>query len=67
MSITSTPRSRTLLRMEQNPDTVCAACPNAIWQSLLHKGKPTVRVYCRLMHVLVDQELSDCDGFPDEG
>lgn len=66
MSTTITARSRTLLRMEKNPATVCAACPNAIWQSLLHKAKPTARAYCTLMHVLVDEELTDCDGFPDE-
>ena len=66
MPTTITPRSRTLLRLEKQPDTVCASCPNALWQSLQIKGKPGVRVYCTLMHVLVDELLTDCDGVPDE-
>ena len=65
MSTTTTPRSRTLLRLELSPETCCAACPNAVWQSL-EKGKE-VRVFCTLMHVLVDDLLMDCDGMTDEG
>ena len=65
MNTTTTPRSRTLLRLEMQPETVCATCPNAIWQSLRIKGTPGVRVYCTLMHVLVDDLLMDCDGMPD--
>lgn len=65
MSTITTPRSRTLLRLEKSPDTVCATCPNAIWQSLQIKAKPGVRAYCTLMHALVDDLLTDCDGKPD--
>ena len=65
MNTTITPKSRTLLRLEKRPETVCATCPNAIWQSLQIKAKPGVRVYCTLMHVLVDDLLTDCDGLPD--
>ena len=63
---TMPPKSRTLLRLEKNPATVCAVCPNAIWQSLQIKAKPGVRVYCTLMGALVDDLLTDCDGMPDE-
>ena len=69
MSTTTTPpkpKSRTLLRLEKNPATVCAVCPNAIWQSLMVRSKPGARVYCTLMSALVDDLLTDCDGMPDE-
>lgn len=65
MSTITTPRSRTLLRLEKSPDTVCATCPNAIWQSLQIKAKPGVRAYCKLMGALIDDLLMDCDGKPD--
>ena len=48
------PKSRTLLRLEKAPETVCAVCPNAIWQSLMVRSKPGARVYCTLMSALVD-------------
>ena len=66
MTTTITPRSRTLLRLEKTPDTVCAICPNALWHTVKKANKPVARVYCTLMHALIDEQLADCDGIPDE-
>ena len=60
------PKSRTLLRLEKAPETVCAVCPNALWHTVKKANKPVARVYCNLMSALIDEQLSDCDGLPDE-
>lgn len=65
-SALQTPMSRTLLRLEKTPATVCAVCPNALWHTVVKAHKPVARVYCNLMHALIDQELKDCDGIPDD-
>ena len=65
-SPTQTPKSRTLLRLEKMPDTVCAVCQNALWHTVKKANKPVARVYCNLMHALIDEQLVDCDGIPDE-
>lgn len=41
------------------PETVCANCPNAVWHQTVIGD---VRVYCKVMHVLVDELLLECDG-----
>lgn len=64
MSTSLTPRSRTLIKLGISPDTVCAVCPNAVWHQPAETKK--LRVFCTLMHVLVDGKLSECDGLPDE-
>lgn len=57
-------KSKTLEMLNILPKTVCADCQNAVWQSPTPaaKGVPTARVYCRLMHALVDETLTVCDG-----
>ena len=57
-------KSKTLEMLNISPKTVCVDCQNAVWQSPTPalKGAPTVRVYCRLMHALVDENLTSCDG-----
>lgn len=41
------------------PQTVCVRCPHAIWQQV---PEGDVRVYCPIMHALVDSLLVECDG-----
>lgn len=53
--------SWTLTNLGREMDTVCESCPNAIWQ--VNRAEK-IQVYCKLMHVLVDQRLLSCDGNP---
>ena len=41
------------------PQTACANCQNAVWHHLVQGD---LRLYCRVMHVLVDEMLTECDG-----
>lgn len=55
-----TTTSETLLRLEtQPPSTICAKCPAAIWQM---PKNGTLKVYCRLLHQFIEEELEMCDG-----
>ena len=55
-----TTRSKTLANLRGPiPETVCAICPNAVWHQT--QGGD-VRVYCKIMHVIVDELLLECDG-----
>ncbi|UZD94097.1 hypothetical protein LOY64_22735 [Pseudomonas corrugata] len=53
-------RSATLNALQDEPPaTVCARCPHAIWQQV---PEGDVRVYCLVMHSLIDKVLVECDG-----
>lgn len=41
------------------PQTACATCRKAVWHQL---QTGDVRVYCRVMHVLVTEIILECDG-----
>ena len=55
----STIKSAVLKKLNHSPNTACAACTNAVWMQT-RSGK--IQIFCRLMHVLVDQEIGICDG-----
>lgn len=51
--------SHTLKALGLSPDSICANCQHAVW----HQTAPrNVRIFCLLMHVLVDEPLTLCDG-----
>lgn len=53
-------RSKTLANLRGPiPETVCANCPSAVWHQTVGGD---VRVYCKIMHVIVDELLLECDG-----
>ncbi len=58
----TTIRSATLKQIKALPETACADCPNAIWHLILKGKKEELRVFCLLMHALIDEPLSACDG-----
>lgn len=60
-SNTNQEKSRTLVALNATPNTICANCPNALWHVT---DRDDLRVFCRLMHVLMDEQLKQCDGNP---
>lgn len=54
-------RSATLKQAKALPETACVGCPNAVWH-LLKGKKEELRIFCLLMHALIDEPLSACDG-----
>lgn len=56
--------SLTLSGMEEGaiPKTVCAGCPNAVWHMTREGKKENLRIFCRLMHALIDTLMAECDG-----
>ena len=53
-------RSKTLASLRGPiPETACANCPKALWHQT---AGGDVRVFCKIMHVLVDELLLECDG-----
>ena len=44
------------------PGTACVGCPNAIWQSVAVKDKESLRIFCLLMHAVIDEMINKCDG-----
>lgn len=53
-------RSKTLASLRGPiPETVCANCQKALWHQI---AGGDVRVFCKIMHVLVDELLLECDG-----
>ena len=58
----STIRSATLKQIKALPETACAGCPNAVWHLILKGKKEELRVFCLLMHALIDEPLTACDG-----
>lgn len=51
--------SRTVASLESYPNSVCTHCRSAVWHITEAQN---LRVYCRLMHSLVDENLIACDG-----
>ena len=51
--------SEVLEDLENSPDTVCVNCPHAIWHIT---EKKDLRVFCLVMHALIDENLKACDG-----
>ncbi len=37
----------------------CASCPHAVWHVA---GKDALQNYCMLMHSLIDDQITACDG-----
>lgn len=62
MDDASTIRSATLREIQALPETACAGCPNAVWHLAAKDRKEDLRVYCLLMHALIDDLLIQCDG-----
>lgn len=62
MADTSTNTSLTLKEVQALPETACVGCPNAVWHIALKGRKEHLRVFCRLMHALIDDLLTSCDG-----
>jgi hypothetical protein len=64
--------SNTLSKMGKGhiPDTICTTCQNALWYITKPDGKqhfPPVkplRVFCKLMHAKIEDDLTACDGNP---
>lgn len=44
------------------PKTVCVDCPNAVWHMTADGKKENLRIFCRLMHALIDDRMAECDG-----
>ena len=44
------------------PKTVCVGCPNAVWHMAGDGKKDNLRIFCRLMHALIDTLMAECDG-----
>ena len=53
--------SPTLRQCDKLPETACVDCPNAIWH-LTAGSRANLRVFCLLMHALIDEPLRACDG-----
>ena len=54
--------SLTLAGLETLPKTACVGCPNAVWHMVRDGKKDNLQVFCRLMHALIDQPMTVCDG-----
>lgn len=56
--------SLTLSGVEEEtiPKTVCVGCPNAVWHMVRDGKKDNLRIFCRLMHALIDTPMTECDG-----
>ena len=55
-------RSHTLDQVKALPQAVCVGCPNAVWHLVRMGNKEHLRVYCLLMHALIDDMMTLCDG-----
>lgn len=55
-------QSVTLRQVKALPETACVGCPNAVWHLAAKDRKEHLRVYCLLMHALIDDPLIQCDG-----
>ncbi|GAB1255395.1 hypothetical protein Defa_28820 [Desulfovibrio sp. TH_2024_36128] len=55
-------RSATLKQVKALPETACVSCPNAVWHLILKGKKEELRAFCLLMHALIDEPLTACDG-----
>jgi hypothetical protein len=55
----STIKSPVLKKLSHFPNTACGICQNAVWMQT-KSGK--IQTYCKVMRVLMDQDLTICDG-----
>ena len=58
----TTPRSLTLDQLEVSPKTACVGCQNAVWHIANTKKGESLRVFCQLMHAIIDETMTVCDG-----
>ncbi len=58
----STIRSATLKQARALPETACVNCPNAVWHLTRRDRKEELRIFCLLMHALIDAPMAACDG-----
>lgn len=62
MSLNTNPiQSFVLKAREVFPETACASCQNAVWHET---DAGDLRIWCKLMFVLIDVPLALCDGNP---
>lgn len=53
----------TIMAYGLSPNTVCVYCQNAVWHILKEKNrKISLRVFCQVMHALIDGNIKACDG-----
>lgn len=55
-------RSATLKQAKALPETACVNCPNAVWHLTRKDRKEELRIFCLLMHALIDAPMAACDG-----
>ena len=59
----STTRSEIFQQVKALPETACVNCPNAVWHLTRSENKKEkLRIFCLLMHALIDAPLTACDG-----
>ena len=59
----STIRSEMFQQVNALPETACVNCPNAVWHLTRSENKKEeLRIFCLLMHALIDAPLTACDG-----
>ena len=59
----STIRSEVFQQVKALPETACVNCPNAVWHLTRSENKKEkLRIFCLLMHALIDAPLTACDG-----
>jgi len=59
----STIRSEMFQRVKALPETACVNCPNAVWHLTRSENKKEkLRIFCLLMHALIDEPLIACEG-----
>lgn len=59
----STIRSEMFQQVKALPETACVNCPNAVWHLTRSENKKEeLRIFCLLMHALIDAPLTACDG-----
>ena len=72
MSSTDLPTSRVVASLppearRQLKQPACIHCQNAVWQDVSKykdKGaKQVIQIYCRLLSVVIDGPMQDCDGW----
>ena len=59
----STTRSEIFQQVKALPETACVNGPNAVWHLTRSENKKEeLRIFCLLMHALIDAPLTACDG-----
>lgn len=62
ISLTPPKISRTVAGLDRYPATVCTHCPSAVFHITEANH---LRIYCKIMNALIDENLKACDGAPE--